>query len=74
MSEITVKSEVTGSVWRVMVQEGAEVAEDDVLILVESMKMEIPIPSPDAGKIIRVLVNEGDPISEGDPVVVIETA
>jgi acetyl-CoA carboxylase biotin carboxyl carrier protein len=57
-----------------MVQEGAEVAEDDVLILVESMKMEIPIPSPDAGKIIRVLVNEGDPISEGDPVVVIETA
>lgn len=71
MSELTIKSEVTGSVWRVKTTVGSIVEEDAVLILIESMKMEIPITAPDAGEVIAILVNEGDPVSEGDPVVTI---
>jgi acetyl-CoA carboxylase biotin carboxyl carrier protein len=71
MSELTVKSEVTGSVWRVMTAVGSRIEEDTIMILVESMKMEIPITSPDAGEVVAILVKEGDPISEGDPVVTI---
>lgn len=73
MSKITIKSEVTGSIWKVLVQEGAVVKEDDVLILVESMKMEIPVMATDSGRVTQLIVNEGDPVSEGDPVVIIES-
>ena len=71
MSDVTIKSEVTGSVWRVLVSEGASVDEDQTLIVVESMKMEIPITASDSGEVVSILVKEGDPIAEGVPVVTI---
>jgi acetyl-CoA carboxylase biotin carboxyl carrier protein len=74
MSELTLTSDVTGSVWRVLVAEGSNVAEDEVLIVVESMKMEIPITTSDAGQVLAILVKEGDAISEGDPVVKLKVA
>jgi biotin carboxyl carrier protein len=64
-----IKSEVTGTVWRVEVQVGQEVATDDVLVIVESMKMEIPIVAGRAGKVSEILVGEGDPVADDQVVV-----
>jgi acetyl/propionyl-CoA carboxylase alpha subunit len=49
MARVQVESEITGNVWKVEVSAGTEVAEGDVLIILESMKMEIPVESPVAG-------------------------
>lgn len=57
-------SEVTGKVWKKTVEEGATVQEGDVLLIIESMKMEIPVETPGAGT-VRLLVAEGDPVEEG---------
>jgi acetyl-CoA carboxylase biotin carboxyl carrier protein len=64
-----IKSEVTGTVWKVEVQVGQEVAMDEVLIIVESMKMEIPIVAERAGKVSEILVGEGDPVADDQVVV-----
>ena len=64
-----IKSEVTGTVWKVEVQVGQEVATDDVLVIVQSMKMEIPIVAERAGKVSEILVGEGDPVADDQVVV-----
>src|SRR5579862_7790127 len=66
MAELKVKSEIAGSVWKIEVAVGDEVAEEDPLIILESMKMEIPLVAPRAGTIIEILVTEGEAIGEGD--------
>jgi acetyl-CoA carboxylase biotin carboxyl carrier protein len=68
---MTLLSEVTGTVWKIEVPVGAALAEGDVVVIVESMKMEIPIGSPCAGLLREVLVAEGDPVSEGQPLAVV---
>jgi acetyl-CoA carboxylase biotin carboxyl carrier protein len=70
LTEVT--AEITGSVWKIEVNEGNQVEEDDILIIMESMKMEIPLLATTSGTIIEVKVKEGDTISEGDIVVVIK--
>lgn len=72
MAELKVRSEIAGSVWKIEVAIGDEVAEDDPLIVLESMKMEIPLLSPRAGVVREILVGEGDPIGEGDIAVILE--
>ena len=72
MAELKVRSEIAGSVWKIEVAVGDEVAEDDPLIVLESMKMEIPLLSPRAGVVRDILVAEGDPIGEGDVAVILE--
>ena len=72
MSELKVRSEIAGSVWKIEVAIGDSVAEDDPLIVLESMKMEIPLLSPRAGVVREILVVEGDPIGEGDVAVILE--
>ena len=72
MPELKVRSEIAGSVWKIEVAIGDSVAEDDPLIVLESMKMEIPLLSPRAGVVREILVVEGDPISEGDVAVILE--
>lgn len=69
MKEIEITSEVTGNVWKVLLEVGARVEADEPIILVESMKMEIPVVSEQSGAITAILVSEGDPVSEGDVVV-----
>jgi len=59
-----VLSEVTGKVWKLETAEGASVQEGDVLMIVESMKMEIPIEAIASGS-VRLLVVEGDAVEEG---------
>ena len=72
MPELKVRSEIAGSVWKIEVAIGDSVAEDDPLIVLESMKMEIPLLSPRAGVVREILVVEGDPIDEGDVAVILE--
>ena len=64
-----IKSEVTGTVWKVEVQVGQEVAMDEVLIIVESMKMEIPIVAENAGVVSEIYVGEGDPVADDQLVI-----
>ncbi|MBV9583252.1 MAG: biotin/lipoyl-binding carrier protein [Alphaproteobacteria bacterium] len=72
MAEHRVRSEIAGSVWKIEVAVGDKVGEDDPLIILESMKMEIPLLSPRAGIVREILVAEGDPIGEGEVAVVLE--
>jgi acetyl-CoA carboxylase biotin carboxyl carrier protein len=67
-----VKSEMTGTVWQIEVAEGDEVAAGDELIILESMKMEIPIEAPVSGTLIEFLVEEDDPVDEDQIVARIE--
>ena len=73
MARKEIKSEITGSLWKIVMQPGAAVTEDDTLMILESMKMEIPIMAEAAGKLTEILVKEGDPVAEGQVVAVIET-
>ena len=66
-----VEAEMVGSVWRILVAPGEQVAAGDVLVILESMKMEIPVEAPVSGVVREVLVEEGDLVQEGDGIVVI---
>jgi acetyl-CoA carboxylase biotin carboxyl carrier protein len=71
MAEIRVRSEIAGSVWKIEVAVGDTVAEEDPLIILESMKMEIPLVAPRPGIVKEIRVKEGDPIAEGDIAVIL---
>ena len=72
MARIKIVSEVTGKVWKIEMSEGAQVSVDDSIMIVESMKMEIPVVSSDAGRLVEILVKEGDSVEDGQVVAVIE--
>lgn len=67
-----VRAELVGNVWKVETQAGDEVAEDDVLLVLESMKMEIPVTAPVAGTVREVRVKEQDVVKEGQVLAVID--
>ena len=71
-SSMEVRAELTATVWKVVVEQGATVAEGDELVIIESMKMEIPVVAPLAGTVKELCVGEEDRISEGDVVAVID--
>jgi acetyl-CoA carboxylase biotin carboxyl carrier protein len=73
MADTDVVSEVTGSVWKVLVAVGDSVEVDTPVMLIESMKMEIPVLAPEDGVVTKILVAVGDPISEGQAVIAIRT-
>ena len=66
-----IKSEIAGSVWKVIAQEGAELAAEDVIVILESMKMESEIKAHQAGTVQSILVKEGDSVQTGDSLVII---
>lgn len=72
MARIELESPVTGVVWKVAAAPGSEVAAGDAVVVVESMKMEIPVEATVDGTVAEVLVAEGDQVAEDDPVAVIE--
>lgn len=74
MSTMNIESEVTGTIWKVEVKAGQLVSEEETLLIVESMKMEIPITAPAAGRVAEVKVMEGDAVTEQQVLVVLETA
>ncbi len=66
MTAHTLKAEITGSVCQLLVPPGAAVAADEAVLMLESMKMEIPVVAPRAGVVREVFVAIGDMVSEGD--------
>lgn len=68
---IEVESQITGSVWKIEVAVGDVVEVDDVLLVIESMKMEIPVESPEAGRVEEIRVQKGQAVEEGDVLVVL---
>ncbi len=72
MSREVLKSPVTGVVWKATAQPGAALEEGAAVLLIESMKMEIPVEMPRAGRLAELLVKEGDSVSEGQAVAEIE--
>jgi acetyl-CoA carboxylase biotin carboxyl carrier protein len=71
MATHRVESEVTGSVWKVVVKVGDAVTSGDVLIILESMKMEIPLESPVTGRVAELLVGPQDAVEEGQVLIVV---
>jgi acetyl-CoA carboxylase biotin carboxyl carrier protein len=67
-----VHSEMVANVWRVVVRPGDAVSAGDPLVILESMKMEIPVRAPAAGTVTQVRVAEGGVVQEGDVIAVIE--
>lgn len=67
-----VKSNMAGTVWKILVQPGDKVAEGQDVLILESMKMEIPISAESAGVVKAVKVKEGDFVNDGDQVVELE--
>ena len=67
-----VEAPVTGSVWKVECAVGDAVEEGDVLVILESMKMEIPVEAEVAGRVSELLCAEGDAVTDGQPLLVIE--
>jgi biotin carboxyl carrier protein len=67
-----VKAELVGNLWKIVVEVGQAVEEDDTLMILESMKMEIPITTPTSGTVTQILVAEGQVVQEGQTVAVID--
>lgn len=69
----TMLAEMSANVWKILVGVGDVVEEDDTLMILESMKMEIPVMAESAGTVVTVLVAEGDTIAPGQPLVELST-
>jgi acetyl-CoA carboxylase biotin carboxyl carrier protein len=67
-----VEAHITGTVWKIEVEVGDSVQEGDTVVILESMKMEMPVEAEDPGVVKEVLVEEGQSVSEGDALVVLE--
>jgi acetyl-CoA carboxylase biotin carboxyl carrier protein len=67
-----VEAHITGAVWKIEVAVGDTISEGDTVVILESMKMEIPVESEDDGKVTEIRCEEGQSVSEGDILVVLE--
>jgi acetyl-CoA carboxylase biotin carboxyl carrier protein len=67
-----VEAHITGTVWRVKVSVGDSVDEGDTVVILESMKMEMPVEAEDPGVVKEIRCEEGQAVSEGDTLVVLE--
>ena len=72
MPSTKVVSDIAGKVWKIEAPAGTKVAQDEVVLILESMKMEIPVTAPRAGTVIEIYFAEGEVVGEGDVVAVIE--
>jgi len=71
MATIQIKAEVSGSVWKITTAVGETVEPGGTLMIIESMKMEIPVIAEDGGTVQKFLVSETDAVNEGQPVAVL---
>jgi acetyl-CoA carboxylase biotin carboxyl carrier protein len=67
-----VKAHITGTVWKIEAQVGAKVNEGDTVIILESMKMEMPVEAPVGGTVREIRIKEGEPVDEGRVLAVID--
>lgn len=73
MATENVKADITGTVWKIVTRPGQQLAEEETIMIMESMKMEIPVTAPLKGTLKEILVKEGQEVSEGQHVATIET-
>ena len=73
MAVIDIVSEVTGTIWKIEAHAGQHLSQDDVMLVIESMKMEIPVCAPEEGTVLEMLLNESDAVKEGALVARLET-
>ena len=66
-----IPAHITGTVWKIEVAVGDEVDLDDTVVILESMKMEMPVEAEDSGKVTEIRCEEGQSVSEGDVLVVL---
>ena len=64
-----VAAHITGTVWKIEVKVGDEVSEGQTLVILESMKMEMPVEAPEGGKVTAISISEGQAVNEGDTLV-----
>lgn len=69
---VDVCAHITGTVWKIEVREGDEVEEEQTVVILESMKMEMPVEAPESGRVAKIAVTEGQAVEEGDVLVVLE--
>jgi acetyl-CoA carboxylase biotin carboxyl carrier protein len=67
-----IRAEMVANVWKIVVAEGDEVNDGDTLVILESMKMEIPVITEADGTVSKIAVNEGDVVQEGDLIAVVD--
>jgi len=67
-----VEAHITGTVWKVECEVGQEVEEGDTVVIIESMKMEMPVEAEDDGTVTEIKCQEGQSVKEGDTLVVLE--
>ena len=72
MPIVDVKTEITGNVWKIVTEVGDSVPEDEPIMILESMKMEIPVTATEDGTLKELLVAEGDVVTEGQVVARLE--
>ena len=72
MAKVLVKSEIAGKVWKIESKIGDQIDEEGQIMILESMKMEIPVLAPRGGTLRELLVAEGDPVAEGQTVATLE--
>jgi len=69
---IDVPAHITGTVWKIEKKTGENVSAGDVLVILESMKMEMPVEAPESGKVAEVRCQEGQAVSEGEVLMVLD--
>ena len=67
-----VRAELAGNLWKIVVTEGQRVAADETLLILESMKMEIPVNAPTGGRVTKIHAREGETVQEGQLLVEVE--
>ena len=67
-----VAAHITGTVWKIEVKVGQKVSSGETLVILESMKMEMPVEAEDDGRVKEIVCEEGQSVSEGDTLVVLE--
>jgi biotin carboxyl carrier protein len=72
MARMEVEPEVAGSVWKLVASPGASLQAGDTILILESMKMEIPVEAPVAGQLLELCVAEEDPVEEGQVVAILD--
>jgi acetyl-CoA carboxylase biotin carboxyl carrier protein len=72
MARMEITSEVTGKVWKIVAVPGTSLAIDEEILILESMKMEIPVLMAETGTLLEILVAEGDAVEDGQIVAIID--
>lgn len=67
-----IDAHITGTVWKIEVEPGSSISDGDTVVILESMKMEVPVEAEDSGTVKEIKVEEGQAVSEGDTLVVLE--